>query len=582
MKYPSPDGAPRGETTCGALAMLADEWLRVVADAGFVPGPRARARARLLEMLHRLIAAARAEAFDAADGHRAGVELVEHRMFAPPVIGATVQLLGHRLPPLIGRADAADRVLHLLGALATGFAEAQRDVAVAAAESMNASQKVLWLGEHADLRGRLRHALLRDPVTHLPNLGFLRGHLQELIATPGAAYRIGVCLLAVDGFSDLSHALGHDSGGRLLTVVARRWTRAAGQTGAFLAHLGGPRFVLVAGGTTGPDDVVKAVDGMRRALQAPVDIDGHQLHVGAKAGIAEGPARGTDPLNWLRDADIALDWAHTDPHHPIAVFDAGRAAVDHRRHRLATAMPAAIERHEFTVHYQPIHRLTDRTIIGFEALARWQRPDGALLGPRDFIALAEQTGLITPLGLHVLEQACTQAAAWRWQGHYLLASVNLSPVQLGDPGLIEAVTGILARTGLPPRSLQLEITESAAVDTHHEPLRRLAELGIHLAIDDFGTGYSSLTALPRLPVSTVKLAAEFLPLAADTAEGPVLLRDTVTLLHNLGISVTAEGIETTDQEQRVRDLGCDNGQGFHLARPDTAQAFTELLYRRTR
>ncbi|MET0422290.1 MAG: GGDEF domain-containing phosphodiesterase, partial [Actinoplanes sp.] len=367
-----------------------------------------------------------------------------------------------------------------------------------------------------------------------------------------------------------------DNGVRLLADVAGRLRTL----GHFLAHLGDAEFALVIAGTTGPDDLVKMADRAGRLLAARVAVT---------AGIVERAAGGTGPDGWLHDARLALRWARQD-NRDRAVFDATRAAADRRRHGLAAAMPAALERGEFQLHYQPLHRLTDGALIGVEALARWHRPGApAPLGPADFITPAERTGLIRPLGRQLLASACRQGAAWRLAGHDLLISVNLSPVQLGEPTLVADVADILHRTGLPAGRLQLEVTETNALVPHRATLAGLAGLGIRLALDDFGTGWSSLAALSGLPFTDVKLAGEFLtppasetppaetPPATRTSPAADVLRHVIALGQSLGLTVTAEGIETADQQRLLRDLGCDQGQGYYFARPEPPADITRRL-----
>jgi diguanylate cyclase (GGDEF)-like protein len=602
------------------LAALAEEWLRGVVEAGFVPGVRARARAALRDLLDEFVAAVRAEPFDPSLGYRIGVELVDLRMAAPAVAGVTVRLFAGRLPSLLdGRPEAAgslgyhgtsghggvaeradfaapggpardagyawaggdevrDRVLRLLDRLVTGFTTAQRAAAVGAAEQMNRSEKIHWRRVQTDLQQRLQDALLHEVQTGLPNRQFLRKELGERIAAAGPGDRLGLCLLSVDGVAELTDALGRDNGDRLLADVAGRLRQVASAGGYFLAHLGEEEFALVVSGAGGPDEVVKAAAAARVALSAAFPIDGYSFSVGVTAGVVENPLAGTHPNGWLRDAHLALAWARHD-RQEHAVFEAVRAEADRSRHRLAAAMPVALARGEFVPHYQPLYRLSDRTVVGVEALARWHRPGGLpALNPQQFIDLAERTGLIRPLGRVLLEQACRQGAAWRKQGHDLLVSVNLSPLQLGEPGLAAEVADILHRTGLPAHRLQLEITESAAADQHRDRLRELAALGLRLAVDDFGTGYANLAVLSRLPVTGLKVAGELvadLDTAAPAAAG--ILRHTVALCHDLGIEVTAEGLETECRERLVAELGCDYGQGYLFARPAPAAEITTLL-----
>ena len=545
-------------------ATLTGDWLRGVTSVGFVPGVRARARASLNDLLEELIAAVRAEPFDPMVGRRIGVELVDLRMAAPPVIGITVRLLAERLPGLVDE-GLAERVPALLEHVVTGFVAAQRDAALSAAEQMNRSEKIHWRRVQTELLGKLQHALLHDGRTGLPNEQNVRGYLATQIVEHGKT-RMGLCLLGIDRYGELADTLGHDNAGKLLTAVAQRLQQASAH---YLAQLGDDQFALVVADTAGPEEIAKLADRCRRAMQAPFPLDGHELRVDVTAGIVEDRVTGSHPDQWLRNARLALGWARED-HHDRAVFEVGRAETDRRRHRLAAALPGALDEGEFILHYQPLYRLTDRTVIGVEALARWQRPGGGPpLGPRHFITLAEHTGLIRPLGRALLEQACRQGVAWGRAGHELLISVNLSPLQLSETTLAGDVADILHRTGLPAARLQLEITESAELDQGYETLHRLTDLGVRLAVDDFGTGWSSLATLSWLPVRSAKLAAEFIADAGAPAATEVL-RHTIALCHSLGIEVTAEGIETADQEHLLRDLGCDHGQGFHFARPAPA------------
>ncbi|MDY7084857.1 MAG: bifunctional diguanylate cyclase/phosphodiesterase [Actinomycetota bacterium] len=603
------------------LGELTDEWLRGVAAAGFVPGVRARARAALRDLLEEFVAAVRAEPFDPSPGARIGAELVDLRMSAPPVLGTTVHLLAAHLPAILsadadvragdddGRAgdhgpdggqvhDASQvrvgghghdggqmhdacraqgsghvrhggddqgragdrenvdeeiraRVLALLDRLVTGFVAAQRDAAVRAAEEMNRSEKIHWRNVQVDLQRRLQQAVLHRPDTGLPN----EQHLRKTLAEFAGDRRLGLLLISLDRYDELTDTLGHARGARLLAAVARR-LRPLG----VLAHLADDQFAVLASDTTGPDDLIKVADQAARLLAGPFPIEGHNLHVTASIGLVERPVAGSDPGSWLHDARLALRWARHGRRGP-ELFDPARADEERRRQRWAAEMPAALERGEFTLRYQPLVRLADAEVIGVEALARWDRPGAP--GPLQFIQVAERTGLIHRLGRALLEQACRQGAAW---GGDLLISVNLSPVQLADPGLVAAVADILHRTGLPAARLQLEITETGEALPYRSVLAALGGLGVRLALDDFGTGYSSLAVLTGLPFTEAKLAAEFLTGASHGA----VLRHVVDACHSMGMTVTAEGVETAEQLATLRDLGCDHGQGYHLGRPAVA------------
>jgi diguanylate cyclase (GGDEF)-like protein len=580
-----------------SLDALAQRWLRHVTPQGFVPR-KARARAVLRGLLQQLTALASADPFDPTPAARLGAALVEARMASPRVLGASLPLLTEWLPTLPGM-DAPvirARFLPLLGHLAQGFTAAARDHAVLAAEDINRAERVAWRDEQQRLQSRLQRARLYDVVSNLPNRVSLREHLRTLIANAEPDTRLGVCLLRINDFGNLNDALGHPAGDDLLHTiglqlreVVAELARGASPAGDYpdaarrylLAHLGGEQFVITVTPTTGADDATKIAKLAQRTISnASLPwIDGYQLRVTTTAGLVEDHISATTADDWLRNAHIALSWTRTD-HRPYAVFDPIRAQAGLRRHRLTAAMPAALERGEFTPHFQPLHALADRTMIGVEALVRWQRRGTTTpLAPQDFIGLAEQTGLIRPLGQAVLRQACHHGARWHTAGHDLLISVNLSPLQLADPDLTASIDDILHHSGLPASNLQLEITESTAVAGPTYVLEELADRGVQLAIDDFGTGHANLAALSRLPVTTVKLAAELVAGLHDTdnAAAAAVAHRTIQLCHDLNVTVTAEGIETETQYARLRALGCDHGQGFLFGRAAPARTISQLL-----
>ncbi|MFI6079218.1 putative bifunctional diguanylate cyclase/phosphodiesterase [Actinoplanes sp. NPDC051343] len=578
-----------------ALDALAHQWLRVITPHGFIPGRRARARERLRLLVQQLVDAADAQPFEPSAGARVGAALIEARMASPGVLSSTLTLLARRLPGLVGPGDP-DRITALLGQLAYGFTTSLRDVVVEANEVLHRSMRISWADKQHLLQEQLTRARLHDPVTDLPNRVFLRERLNGAIRQAQPGERIGVCLIRIDDFADLNDTLGHRDGDLLLDIIGLRLREVvtslaqgapptATQPGAahrhLLAHLGGEQFVFMVTGTTGLDEMTKIAGLAQRAVgnaRLPW-IDDYELKVSMTAGIVERPAAGTDADAWLRDAHIALSWTHTE-HRPYAVFDSDRAEQDLRRHRLAAAMPAALERGEFVPYYQPILQLTDRRIVGVEALARWQQRGHAVpLGPGEFIDAAERTGLIRPLGQTLLRQACHHGARWHADGHGLLISVNLSPLQLADPDLLAAITDILDASRLPADALQLEITESTAVDSPTGILNELADRGIRLAIDDFGTGHANLAALACLPVNTVKLAGELVTDLndLDNAAAAAVVHRTIQLCHDLNVTVIAEGIETEAQYAALRAYGCDYGQGFLFARPAPTTDITAIL-----
>jgi EAL domain-containing protein (putative c-di-GMP-specific phosphodiesterase class I) len=314
-------------------------------------------------------------------------------------------------------------------------------------------------------------------------------------------------------------------------------------------------------------------------LATPIRIDGRELTVRGSIGVVEGPSGLQSPAEVLRSADITMYRAKAAGGNRFQLADADADARAITRHGLTTALPAALERGEFFIEYQPLVHLGDGSVHGAEALVRWSHPQHGVLGPDRFISLAEHTGLIVPLGRWVLEESVRQARGWQQHhpahhdGGPLRINVNLSPTQLYHPGLVADTVAVLERTGLDPGALCLEVTESALIgadDDLLKPLRQLADMGVDIALDDFGTGYSNLANLRRLPVSVLKLDRSF---TRSMQHHPADLVDLkivegiVALAHSLQLAVTVEGVETGTQADQLRDLGCDTAQGWYYARP---------------
>jgi EAL domain-containing protein (putative c-di-GMP-specific phosphodiesterase class I) len=318
-------------------------------------------------------------------------------------------------------------------------------------------------------------------------------------------------------------------------------------------------------------------------VSEPALVDGHELTVSASVGIVERQVAGTSPMELMRAADSTVHWAKAAGGARWSIFDAARSRQELARYALAAAIPAALDRGEFHLDYQPLTSLRDGRVLGMEALVRWRHPELGVLRPDTFIGLAEETGLIVRLGSWVLAEACREARTWPAEaGTAPFVSVNLAVCQLHRPGLVQEVQGVLERTGLPPERLQLEITESSMMSTVAEParaLRVLDELGVRIAIDDFGTGYCNLAYLRDLPVTELKVAGEFVAGSRASADDPGsrtnerILTSLVSLAHALGLTVTAEGVETAEQADRLRAIDCDAGQGWHFGRPGPAAQF---------
>ncbi|MER7415546.1 EAL domain-containing protein [Micromonospora peucetia] len=443
--------------------------------------------------------------------------------------------------------------------------------------------------ERYELQQRLRFQALHDPLTGLPNRTLFFETLGRVFDVADAAHRVGICFLDLDGFKAVNDSLGHDLGDRLLVVIAGRLAECVAGRGHLVARMGGDEFVILVDDGAGIDDAVEVAEVALAAVSAPVRIGEHQLAVSASVGIVECPVGGTTASELMKAADTTLYWAKAEGRGRWAVYDPERGARDIARSALAAGLPAALERGEFVVHYQPIVSLLEGSMLAVEALVRWQHPELGLIGPDRFIGLAEETGLIVRLGEWVLRQACRDAESWRreFPRARLVVSVNLAARQADDPGIVDTVADALASTGLPADLLQLELTESAVMGTAGEPLRslhRLAALGVRLAIDDFGTGYSNLAYLRRLPIHCLKLAGPFVEGIRGEDAGAVtdhrderIVDALVRLAHALELWVTAEAVETGVQAERLRALRCDTGQGRFFGPPAPAAEITARL-----
>ncbi|MGN9804241.1 putative bifunctional diguanylate cyclase/phosphodiesterase [Micromonospora sp. L32] len=536
----------------------------------------------LQRLTERLAGALRAEPFDPRVGHQVGAELVAAHIASAEGLGRTVEVIQLRLIRDLGLVadDVEDRMARLLATVATGYARALRDRTLDEQESIRRAATVARAQAERALRDsetRFRHQATHDPLTGLPNRVLFTERLTAAIGAPSrGADRVGVCFLDLDRFKVVNDSLGHQVGDALLVSVARRLRAALGEH--LLARLGGDEFVILVERTARVDDAVAVAEAALAALAEPALVDGHELTVTASIGIVERPVAGTTPGELMRAADSTLHWAKAAGGARWSVFDPDRHRADLARYALAAAIPAAIDRGQFFLDYQPLTSLRDGTLLGVEALVRWRHPELGVLRPGSFIGLAEETGLIVRLGGWVLAAACREAESWGARGPFV--SVNLAVRQVHRPGLVQEVRSLLAATGLPPERLQLEITESTMMSTAEEPvraLRVLADLGVRIAIDDFGTGYCNLAYLRDLPVTELKVAGEFVTGLRSPAVDPAsrtderILASLVSLAHALDLTVTAEGVETAGQAERLRAIGCDAGQGWYFGRPGPAE-----------
>ncbi|MFI0896342.1 putative bifunctional diguanylate cyclase/phosphodiesterase [Streptomyces sp. NPDC020983] len=442
--------------------------------------------------------------------------------------------------------------------------------------------------ERRRLLDRLRHQATHDALTGLPNRALFFERLDQALeeSAGGGRRDIGVCYLDLDGFKAVNDSLGHAVGDRLLVAVADRLRACVTSPDQLVARIGGDEFVAVYADPPGRRAVTDLAARILGALSTPVLLDDRQLPVHGSVGVVHGPVGGRGPADILRSADITMYRAKERGGNRYEVADPDADARAITRHGLTNQLPSALRHHEFFVEYQPLIGMEDNAVLGAEALVRWSHPVHGVLGPDQFIPLAESTGQIVPLGRWVLEQAVRQAQEWRQDTHCPgpppRINVNLSPVQLGHRGLVADVAAVLDDSGLQPDALCLEVTESALIGADKdalEPLRRIADLGVAIALDDFGTGYSNLASLRWLPVSVLKLDRAFTRGMRQQPADPMefkIVECIVTLAHALGLTVTVEGVETRVQADHLRTLGCDTAQGWYYGRPGPADQLHKL------
>jgi diguanylate cyclase (GGDEF)-like protein len=429
------------------------------------------------------------------------------------------------------------------------------------------------------LAARMRHQAHHDELTGLPNRTSLLDYALSLLTGEAAEPRtVSVLLIDLDRFKEVNDVLGHASGDQLLARVGPMMATAM-RSGDLLARLGGDEFAAV---LADADEVAatSVANRLRSLLDDSIEVDGIALTVEASIGIASGEVRTDDDVAaLLRCADIAM-YAAKRSRSGVATYSPEHDTMSREQLTLLAELRRAIDGGEIVLHYQPKVALDTQELAGLEALARWQHPVRGLLSPVEFIPAAESTGLIVPLTLHVIDQALAQLATWWADGAEFPVAVNLSPRSLTEPDLTSTILAILGRHGLPPRALELEITEDTLA---HDPERAVATLfalhnaGIRISIDDFGTGYSSMSRLRSLPVSELKVDRAFVGGMLSNPGDEVLVRSCVDLGHNLGLTVVAEGVEDEATMQALAQAGCDTVQGYYLARPMSADAMTQWL-----
>lgn len=434
-----------------------------------------------------------------------------------------------------------------------------------------------------DLRARrqaeakIRFLAYHDVLTELPNRASFNSRLEhECLQRKRTGAAFAVLSVDLDRFKVVNDTLGHPVGDALLEEVADR-LRSATRDTDFVARLGGDEFAILQTSGTQPAAATRLAERIVDLIDRPFVIEGHAVNVGASVGIALAPADGDDPGQLLKNADLALYRAKLDGRGTFSFFEPGMDARMQERRALELDLRRALARGEFELHYQPQLGLQADALVGFEALLRWRHPERGLVPPGDFIPLAEEIGLIVPIGDWVVQAACREAAGW---SRPLSVAINLSPAQFRDGRIVETVRAALDRTGLSPGRLELEITETALLQDDAATLatlHRLRELGVRISMDDFGTGYSSLNYLRRFPFSKIKIDRSFIGGLGGDEESVAIVSAILALGRSLGIATTAEGVETTNQLDRLRAEGCNEAQGFLISRPLPAAEIGALL-----
>ncbi|MBR0958638.1 EAL domain-containing protein [Bradyrhizobium japonicum] len=443
-----------------------------------------------------------------------------------------------------------------------------------------------WVATHLDVTEQRRseakiiHMAQHDALTDLPNRVLLRERMEHAIAvTRNGGLDLAVLMLDLDRFKEVNDTLGHPAGDALLRAVAARLRECVTET-ALIARLGGDEFAVIDYVTSPAVEAAALAENIRKALCEPFDLGDHRVTVGTSIGIAIAPRDGNDSDVILKSADLALYSAKSDGRGAFRFFEPELDQLMHARRNLEREMRDALAGRQFELHYQPFVSAATGKTSGFEALLRWHHPQRGLVLPGEFIPLAEETGLIVPLGEWVLRTACAEAA--KWPSHVRIA-INLSPAQFRSKELVPVIVGALASSGVAPHRLELEVTETVIMhdsEAVFTVLAQLRELGVRIALDDFGTGYSSLSFLQRFPFDKIKIDRSFVDeLSSARAEANHLARAVVRFAVSLGKTTTAEGVETKEQLDILREEGCVETQGYYFSRPMPASDIARTLRR---
>jgi diguanylate cyclase (GGDEF)-like protein/PAS domain S-box-containing protein len=431
--------------------------------------------------------------------------------------------------------------------------------------------------ERKRAEARLAFMAQHDGLTGLPNRNLLRQHMDEiLLHTRRSAEKVAVLVLGLDNFKAVNDTLGHGIGDKLLRGVAKR-LRSTLREEDTLARLNSDEFAIVQSGLARPEDAVILAKRLLEAIADPYLLDGHSVVIGASIGIAMAPGDGDESEKLLKSADMALSRAKNDSRGTFSFFEAGMDACAQSRRKIELDLRDAIQNDVLRPHYQPLICLSSGRITGFEALVRWPDPERGMISPAEFIPVAEETGLINGLGGLMLRRACLDAALWPDD---VRVAVNLSPLQFRTRNLLSIVMDALKQSGLPAKRLELEITETLLLEKSSQvlaTLHALRALGVRISMDDFGTGYSSLSYLRSFPFDKIKIDQSFVRDLGSNRDAQAIVRSIISLGKGLGVTITAEGVETEAELSCLRAEGCHEGQGFLFSRARPNVEIVRLL-----
>lgn len=440
-----------------------------------------------------------------------------------------------------------------------------------------------WVATHQDItdmrriEDKVTHLAHHDALTGLPNRTTLLGRIEDALHRVSRGEQVAVLCLDLDRFKAVNDTLGHPVGDELLKTVAQRLRGCVRETDT-VARLGGDEFAIVQVSAEQPNDATTLAQRICNVLKRPFEIDGHQAVIGASVGISLAPADGDEPSLLLKNADMALYGAKSDGRGTFRFFEPEMDSRVKKRRELELDLRKGLELGQFELHYQPLQNAQTREVSGFEALLRWRHAERGLVSPADFIPLAEDIGLIVPLGEWVIRQACADASTWP---EHIKVAVNVSPVQFKQGNLISTVMSALGGSGIAPERLEIEITESVLLNDSEatlSTLHQLRGLGVRIAMDDFGTGYSSLSYLRSFPFDKIKIDGSFIKDLDKNEEALAIVRAVASLGASLGMTTTAECVETEDQLARVTEEGYAEIQGFLFSPPRTAAEIEELFF----